>query len=96
MSGRARLSHRQRPPRHWAANDSALCAAYLRALARWAVLHHDDGNATIMLPTGAATAAELARVLRAIEAAGGGVMNRAERNLNRNERPGLLNAVHTL
>jgi hypothetical protein len=72
MSGRARLGHRRRRGERTNSSwpDTVMARAFLTALARWAVLHHDDdGDATVMLPTGAATAVELARVLRALEAA---------------------------
>lgn len=71
MSGRARLSHRRppRPSRHWAAVDTPMCAAFLRALATWVIAHHDDADARTMLPTGSVDAVELAQVLRALEIA---------------------------
>ena len=71
MSGRARLGHRRRLSGERTASwpDTTMARAFLVALARWAIAHHDDGSATIMLPTGAATAEELMRVLRALETA---------------------------
>jgi hypothetical protein len=71
MSGRARLGHRRRRDERTGSSwpDTDMANAFLRALAHWALLHHDDGNATIMLPTGSATAEELMRVLRALETA---------------------------
>lgn len=44
--------------------ETALSAAFLRALSRWAERHTD--NDRIAIRTGTVTAAELARVLRAI------------------------------
>jgi hypothetical protein len=44
--------------------DTALAAAYMRALARWAERHASTGNIT--LPTGTATTSELVLVLRAL------------------------------
>ena len=69
MSGRARLRHRRQAPRQWPAIDTPMCAAFLRALAAWIVAHHDDRDATVILPTGRAGVEELARVLRGLERA---------------------------
>jgi hypothetical protein len=45
--------------------DTAMAAAFLRALVRWAA-RHTDAPATIVIPTGHVDGAELARVLHAL------------------------------
>lgn len=49
--------------------DTVMSAAFLAALARWTLVHHDDVEATVMLPTGRVTAEQLIQVLCALEAA---------------------------
>lgn len=65
MSGRNTHHHHRR--RHWAEYDLPLCAAFLRALARWISAHANDPTAQVVLPTGRVGVEELANVLRALE-----------------------------
>jgi hypothetical protein len=66
MSGR-NTHHRRR--RHWAEYDSLLCAAFMRALARWISVHANDPTAQVVLPTGRVGVEELTNVLRRLERA---------------------------
>jgi hypothetical protein len=49
--------------------NTSMAAAFLRALAVWAVAHHHDAEAQITLPIGRVTVTELLKVMRALEAA---------------------------
>ena len=49
--------------------DTVMSRAFMRALADWTLVHHEDADATVMLPTGRVTAEQLIQVLRALEAA---------------------------
>ncbi len=67
MSDR-RHRHNGRSDRRWPP-DTVMARAFLIALGRWLAAHHDDLDATIMLPTGTVTAEQLGQVLRALERA---------------------------
>ena len=49
--------------------DTAMARAYLAALTSWAIAHHTDTDATVVLPVGRATAFEVLRVLHALDRA---------------------------
>jgi hypothetical protein len=49
--------------------DTTLACAYLTALTKWAVTHHEDPAAFVTLPIGVVVADELLNVLRALERA---------------------------
>jgi hypothetical protein len=46
--------------------DTALSAAYLKALPRWCWAHRHDADARVVLPVGSVDVAELAQVLQAL------------------------------
>jgi hypothetical protein len=63
-----RHSHRRHSERAlWP--DTPLASAYLRALTKWAITHHDDTDAQVTLPVGVVGAGDLMKVLRALEKA---------------------------
>jgi hypothetical protein len=68
MSGR-NTYRRRRPVERWSDHDTSMCKAYLAALGRWVLTHHDDTDAKVVLPVGVVSAEELVRVLRALEIA---------------------------
>jgi hypothetical protein len=49
--------------------DTVMARAYLIALLKWAVTHHEDVDARVTLPVGVVNANELLNVLRALEKA---------------------------
>lgn len=49
--------------------DTQMSRAFLMALTKWAITHHDDLDITITLPTGRVTGEQLVQVLRALEKA---------------------------
>jgi hypothetical protein len=51
--------------------DTTMSAAFLAALAGWAMRHRDDNAATIVLPAGIVSLGELVQVLRALAIAQG-------------------------
>lgn len=59
--------HHHRHQQHWSDRDTPMCSAYLAALGRWVVTHHDDADARVVLPVGVVGAEELVRVLQALE-----------------------------
>jgi hypothetical protein len=59
MSDR-RLHHRHAVPR------TALAAAFLEALRRWALKHRDDDGTRVVIPSGVVTATELRQVVLAL------------------------------
>jgi hypothetical protein len=67
MSGAVHHLRHQRRRRHWAEQDSPMCAAFLVALGRWILAHANDPKAQVVLPTGPAGVEELTNVLRALE-----------------------------
>jgi hypothetical protein len=62
-----------------------MARAYLAALTSWAIAHHTDTDATIVLPVGRVTAFEVLRVLRALDRArqstGAAVSAQSERSV---------------
>ena len=47
--------------------DTTMAHAFLISLTRWALTHHDDFDAKVVLPIGVVSAEELINVLRALE-----------------------------
>jgi hypothetical protein len=68
MSGRNAYRRRQSAER-WSYHDTSMCHAYLIALGRWVLTHHNETNAKVVLPAGIVGAEELTKVLRALEIA---------------------------
>lgn len=66
MTGR---THHRQPAERWSDHDTSMCRAYLAALGRWVMAHHDDVDAKVVLPVGIVGAEELMRVLHALEIA---------------------------
>ena len=63
-----RDSRRRRGERaHWP--DTTMARAFLIALTKWSLTHHDDDDAQVTLPIGVVGAGELRNVLRALEKA---------------------------
>ena len=66
------MSYRPRKPApraRWSNHDTSMCRAYLVALARWVIAHHDDADARVVLPVGIVGVEELTKVLRGLEVA---------------------------
>jgi hypothetical protein len=76
MTGRTHHRH-QYGERASSWPDTVMSRAFLVALARWAMAHHNDNNARAVLPIGAVGAKELSRVLRGLAAAQGRSGSRA-------------------
>jgi hypothetical protein len=49
--------------------DTTMASAFLIALTKWAIAHHNDADAKITLPVGAVGVEELMNVLHALEKA---------------------------
>jgi hypothetical protein len=64
MNGR-RHYYRRNGERAWP--DTTMARAFLIALTKWALTHHEDDEAKVTLPIGVVGAEELIRVLRALE-----------------------------
>jgi hypothetical protein len=63
MTGRTHRRRRNGWP------STTMADAFLVALGKWVLLHHEDDGAVVVLPTGYVTAAELVQVLRGLEKA---------------------------
>lgn len=61
-------SHR-RPSKRALWPDTMMARAFLIALTKWAITHHDNIDAKITLPVGIVGAGEVLKVLRALEKA---------------------------
>lgn len=63
----AHRQHRRRERALWP--DTMMARAYLIALTKWALTHHENIDARVTLPVGVVGAEELLNVLRALEKA---------------------------
>lgn len=61
--------HRRQYRERAAWPDTVMSRAFLIALTKWAIAHHDDLTTTITLPIGRVTSEQLVQVLGALERA---------------------------